>query len=276
MTETVRQPPRTARAHSARRPAEDLRPGIAPASRAWRPAEAVAGLAFGALSRLRGARIFHPDGVGYTGVLQVEEERTDYPGVALLERPGEHRALLRFSRAAGLPEPLPDALGIAIRLLDVHGPSRHQDFLLVTSADGLLLHHLLLPSIRGFFGQSFSSLLLYRIGGKLRLVGATPAARPAQREARGSLAELTTLADRGDLGFDLSLAPLTGRWRSVAHLRVDDRLPDDTTERLAFTPWNTGGGIEPAGPLMGIRLAAYRASQRGRGLRPGEIPSGSR
>jgi hypothetical protein len=253
-------------------PADERGAGVASDSGTWGPVDALTGLAFVALSRLRGARIFHPHGIGYTGVLQVEEAQPDYPGVALLERPGEHHALVRFSRAAGLPEPLPDALGIAVRLLDVHGPNRHQDFLLVTSADRPLAHHLLLPAVRGFFGQSFSSLLLYRFGGKLRLVGAAPAARPAQRETRGALPELARLADRGDLGFDLALAPPTGRWRFVAHLRVDDRLPDDTTERLAFTPWNTGGGIRPAGPLMGIRRVAYRASQRGRGLQPDEIP----
>jgi hypothetical protein len=34
------------------------------------------------------------------------------------------RPLLRFSRGAGLPEPLPDVLGVAIRLPDAHGPGR--------------------------------------------------------------------------------------------------------------------------------------------------------
>jgi hypothetical protein len=51
-----------------------------------------------------------------------------------------------------------------------------------------------------------------------------------------------------------------------------ERLPGETTERLAFTPWNTGGGIRPVGPFNRLRLAAYRGSQRGRGLEPAEIP----
>src|SRR5215208_5933583 len=82
---------------------------------------------------------------------------------------------------------------VSLRLVDVHGHGRHQDFLLVTSADGPLLHHLLLPGVRGFLGQSFSSLLPYRLGGRLRLVGAQPA-RQRERLARGALAELVELA----------------------------------------------------------------------------------
>jgi hypothetical protein len=250
----------------------DSDPGAASGAATPGPVQAAVGAAFGALSRLRGARIFHPQGVGYTAVMRVEEREARYSGVPLLERAGEHPALVRFSRAAGLPEVLPDALGLAVRLVDVHGTGRHQDFLLVTSADGPLFHHLLLPGVGGFFGQSFSSLLLYRVGRELRLVGATPATRPRAREGRGGLRDVVRVADRGELVFQLALAPLMGRLAPVADLEVRDRMPDDETERLAFNPWNTGGGIRPTGPLMGLRQSAYRGSQEARGLQPTEIP----
>ena len=274
MGAAVRQPRGAERAGAARkrRSREGTGPGTPVDPATPSPVGGATGVVFGALSRLRGARIFHPEGVGYTGVLRVKRPQPGYRGVPLLERPGEHQALVRLSRAAGLPEPLPDALGIAVRLLDVHGRGRHQDFLLVTSADGPLLHHLLLPGVRGFFGQSFSSLLLYRFAGRLRLVGATAAAQPASRAAGGAVAEVIRIADRGDLGFHLALAPLLGSWEPFAELRVGARLPDGETERLAFTPWNTGGGIRPVGPLMGLRRAAYRGSQRGRGVEPSRIP----
>ena len=247
-------------------------PGTAAGTAVPGPLAAAAAATFGALSRLRGARIFHPEGVGYRGVLCVERSQPGYAGIPLLERPGEHHALFRFSRAAGLPEPLPDALGLAVRLVDVHGRGHHQDFLLVTSADGPLLHHLLLPGVGGFFGQSFSSLLLYRFAGKLRLVGATAADRPESGEDRGTLAELARVAERGELAFDLALAPVLGRWATIGALRVGERLPDAETEQLAFTPWNTGGGIRPVGPLQGLRRAAYRGSQEARGLDRAQIP----
>jgi hypothetical protein len=83
---------------------------------------------------------------------------------------------------------------------------------------------------------------------------------------------LVRVADRGELVFRLGLAPLMGYLATVADLEVGERLPDAETERLTFTPWNTGGGIRPNGPLMGLRRAAYRGSQEGRGLHPTEIP----
>jgi hypothetical protein len=217
------------------------------------PIAAAAAAGFGALSRLRGARIFHPEGVGDAGTLRVGRSHAEYPGVPFLEHAGEYPALFRLSRGVGLPRPLPDILGLAVRLTDVHGPGRHQDFLLVSSVDLPVLHHLLLPTRRGFLGQSFSSVLAYRVAGRLRLVGAQPMAR-------------------GELRYSLALAPLLGRWTAVGDLVLGERLPDEDTERLAFNPWNTGAAMRPTGPFMGVRRAAYRGSQANRGLRREEIP----
>jgi hypothetical protein len=235
------------------------------------PVARAAAAIFGALSRLRGRRIFHPVGVGYSGTFTVQQPLPGYGEVPLLARTGEHPVVVRFSRAVGLPEPLPDALGLALRLVDVHGPGRHQDFVLVTSADGPLLHHLLLPNLRGFFGQSFSSLLLYRVGGRLRVVGAQPVAR-VRHAVRGALPELIAGAGQPGVHFRIALASPLGRWQPVGDLRLLVRLSDEETERLAFTPWNTGGGIRPVGPLMGLRRAAYRGSQRGRGVPDADVP----
>ena len=234
-----------------------------------RPLATATGALFGALSRLRGARIFHPRGVGFEATLSVDRPCRGYRNVPLLERPGDHRAIVRLSRAAGLPDFLPDVLGLSLRLQDLHGPGRHQDFLLVTSADVPGLHHLLLPAPRGFMSRSYSSLLLYRVGGRLRLVGAEPAlVRP--RGDRGTLAEVTEAAAAGALRFRLALASLQGRWNPFADLVIGEQLDGDRTERLAFNPWNSGGGIRPIGPLQGLRRAAYAGSQRGRGERAPE------
>ncbi len=58
-----------------------------------------------ALSALRGKRIFHPDGVAYEAELAVH---ADGPatGAPLFDVPGRHRAIVRASRGAGLPEGL--------------------------------------------------------------------------------------------------------------------------------------------------------------------------
>lgn len=204
------------------------------------------GTAFRALSRIRGKRIFHPNGTGYDATLEVF---SGWEGVPAFAPGSEHRAIVRLSRAAGLPAPLPDALGIGLRLPEVYGAGCHQDFLLATSSRGPLLQHLLLPGVHD--GQPYSSLLLYKVGGDVRLVGALP---------------------DGPKRFKLAVAPLSGGWRPIADLRLGRELPAEYTEQLAFNPWNTGAGIRPIGPLMGLRRAAYRGSQRGRGLTGAQIP----
>lgn len=62
-------------------------------------------------------------------------------GSTLLSAPGVHTAIVRFSRSIGAPRPLPDLLGMSLRVLDAYGPDRHQDFLLVTCGARPLLHH---------------------------------------------------------------------------------------------------------------------------------------
>jgi len=80
---------------------------------------AVAGV-FYALAVLRRRRSLHP-GVGYAGWLQVDAGAAR-SGVPLFSPDAWHRAVLRFSRDAGRPEPLPDALGVAVKLPAAHGP----------------------------------------------------------------------------------------------------------------------------------------------------------
>ena len=162
-------------------------------------------------------------------------------GSPLFDEPGDLPAIVRLSRGAGLPEPLPDAIGLAIRLCDVHGPKRHQDFLLITSVDVPVLHHLILPGLLP--DQSYSSVLPYRIAGRLMLVGAIP---------------------RGRGAYDLALAPPGGKFSPIARLSLGGRLSSELSEGIRFNPWHTGARIVPAGPLQRWRRGAYRASQEGR------------
>ena len=231
------------------------------------PIAGVAGGAFGALSALRGKRIFHPFGNGYEGTFVVTERPRHATGARLFDDVAEHRVIVRASRALGLPESLPDALGLAVRLPDAHGEGSHQDFLLVTSADGALLHHLLLFAPGGFFAQSYSSILPYRVGRAIRLVGAVPR-RPATPALGTDLEALEEAVSDHQARFDLALASLGGRWERRGVISLQERLGEAETEELTFNPWNTGGDIRPTGPLMGLRNPAYRGSQRGRGVEP--------
>ena len=231
------------------------------ASIARRPAATAAGALFGGLATVRRRRALHPDGASYEATVRIDgDARYDVP---LLRQPGSHRALLRFSRGLGLPSELPDALGIAVRLCDVHGEGLHQDLLMTTSARPPVLHHLLLPALRGPFGQPYSTIIPYRVGGGVRLFGVLPLAAPAH-DARTDLEEFADAAARGAARFALALAAPFRGWRSVGVLETGAPLDRETGERLRFNPWNTGGGIRPVGPFQGLRDAAYGASQRAR------------
>jgi hypothetical protein len=214
------------------------------------------------VSRLRGGhRSLHPNGDAYEAKFVVPERRESL-GADLLDEPGERRAIVRFSRGAGLPEPLPDILGIAIRVLDAHGPGGHQDFLLATSSGLPVAHHALLPATT-FFDRTFSSILVYSIGGATRLVGAEPRSSAPVDHGTG-LDAVRVAASRGQLFYDLSLAAPFGRFDPVARLDVGAPLPDEQGERLTFNVWNSGGGIRPGGPFQGLRMPAYEGSQSGR------------
>ncbi|TLM74585.1 hypothetical protein FDW81_05060 [Pseudarthrobacter sp. NamB4] len=94
------------------------------------PAPAVteaAGRAFAGLFRLvklaRPDRPIHPDGLGLSGELVRTGSGHEPSGVDWLDAPGLDTVQARFSRSAGLPQSLPDVLGLALRLTPNPGSS---------------------------------------------------------------------------------------------------------------------------------------------------------
>jgi hypothetical protein len=85
---------------------------------------AVLAAAFRLLARLRRGRALHPLGVGYHARLEITPGAGRWAGARLLVPGARYDAVVRFSRGGGLPEPLPDALGVAVRLPDAYGPGR--------------------------------------------------------------------------------------------------------------------------------------------------------
>lgn len=218
---------------------------------------------WGGLSRLRGARIVHSQGLAYRGTF-VAQPHSERVGANLFDEPGTYRAIVRFSRSIGLPPPLPDLLGMAVRIEDAHGSGRHQDFPMISSAKGRVARHLLLPAVAGFFGQPYSTSLPYAIGSETWVVGAMADSPRGDRGARGQLRELEDARGRDRLRFTLAIARLSGSWRPVGALHFGEGLSAHQSEELKFNPWNCGGAIQPTGPFMGSRLSAYRGSQAGR------------
>jgi hypothetical protein len=229
---------------------------------------AVAG-GFYALAALRRRRSLHPTGVGYQGWLRVPDDSPPQPGLPLFQAGATHPAILRFSRGAGLPEPLPDALGVAIKLPDAHSPGVDQDLLLTSSTDRPLLRRLLFPA-RSFARGAFSTALPYDLGSERVVLLLVPVLTSDGRSTggvghrpAGALAELRAIAADG-LEFELRAAKSLGRSQPLATVTVGPPLSADQTEALRFNPWTTGPGIRPSGWLNLLRDAAYRASQHGR------------
>jgi hypothetical protein len=240
--------------------------------RLWAAAAAgpVVAAGFYALAALRNGRSLHPTGVGYQGWLRVPNDSPPRSGVPLFQAGATHPAILRFSRGAGLPEPLPDALGVALKLPDAHGPGVDQDLLLTSSTDRPLLRRLLFPA-RSFVCGAFSTALPYDFGRERVVLLLVPVLTNAGRSSAcgvgqsggGSLAELRTVAADG-LKFELRAARSLGRSQPLATVTVGPPLPAGQAEALRFNPWTTGPGIRPSGWLNLLRDAAYRASQRSR------------
>ena len=231
--------------------------------RASSAASRAGGLAFGsvlaAVAAVRRGKAVHPHGVVHRARLVVPGS-PDAPAAAqLLATPAQHDALVRFSRSVGLPRPLPDLLGMSIRVLDAYGEGAHQDLMLVTSIDLPVLHHLFVPA-RDVWERPYSSSLPYRAGDETFLVGAIP--DPASPHPTGSdeLDRLDRAAATGRLAFHLAVAPVEGRFRAVAELRIGERVTD-ALDALRFSPFTTGGGMAPSGVLNGMRALAYPMSQ---------------
>lgn len=218
------------------------------------------GSVLAALSALRRGKVVHPHGAVHDAELLVAGQGDALGETELFGSEARRPALVRFSRSLGLPRPLPDLLGMSVRVPDAYGAGRHQDFLMVTSVDAPVAHHLFVPA-SDVQQRVYSSSLPYRAGGRLLLVGALPRADSPRCDGDDELERLAAAADTGALAFDLAVAEPWGRFRPVAELQVGERLPAEM-DALGFNPWNTGGGLEPAGTLNRLRDYAYPLSQR--------------
>lgn len=182
------------------------------------------------VARLRGAPALHPRGVVQHCTLQVPGGAGS--GCALLDEPGTHSGVVRFSRSAGLPAWLPDVGGVAVRLPGL-GTERHPLDLLFSTA----WRWVFVPSA---LSRTCSSLVTFRTGtGRALLLGARPAAD----------------------GFDMLVATPAGPWRTWGRLVVGERAED---QDLRCDPARGADDLEPSAYLRRLRAWSYAASQRGR------------
>jgi hypothetical protein len=190
---------------------------------------------------LRGARVFHPRGEAFTGTVEVDGGAG--LGARVLDEAGRHDVVVRLSRGVGLPAPLPDIVGLAVRFEGRGRDGGPLDVLVNTAGGPPLLRHLFLPEP---LGRTFSSVLPYRTGsGRLLLLG-------ARDEGTGTSWELLT-------------ASLTGAWSRWGRLTLGPALSGAVSEELRFAPTLGADDLQPVALFRSVRDLSYRESQA---LRP--------
>ena len=119
------------------------------------------GAAFGLAARIRRNKPIHPAGRVGTAVLDLTTPAANL-GVPLLAVPGRHDCLVRWSRSAGVPSPLPDVEGLALRIRDA-GDGHPADLLFASSGEGTVTRYT--PTLRAPHGHGPMSTLLPVVGG---------------------------------------------------------------------------------------------------------------
>lgn len=204
--------------------------------------------------RIRRARAFHPVGSAYRATVEVDGE-----GLVPALTPGSHPAVVRFSRGLGLRRRLPDIHGVAVRVLDAHGPDRHQDLLLSTVVSPGLGR--VVPMVRAdLTGGFYSSVAPYATPTGRRLVGLR-----IEAPDRYELAAAEDMVWTGRCRLQVCTAVGFKAWEPVATVAVHaDRLDEADERALGFDPWNTAEAFQPAGWVNRLRRPAYAASRAGR------------
>ena len=159
-------------------------------------------------------------------------------GVPFLDAEATDDVLVRESRAIGLPGPLPDIHGLALRVPNADGS--HGDLLLATTGFGRLTRFVLTAS-RSPYGRPLTTLLPY-----------DTAAGPVLLGARATAPSLV----------ELSFAVTDGPWQPFAALEISEQEREDA---LTFDPvLNTLPGLRQYDAVRRLREPGYRAARSSR------------
>jgi hypothetical protein len=210
----------------------------------------------GALARRRRGKPMHPRGVVLDAVLERAGGPTGW-GVPWLAGRGDEAAVVRLSRGAGLPSPLPDLLGLAVRL---PGPDGPVDLLLSTTGRGRLTRWLPVP--RRDAGAAYCSIMGYRTAAGPVFLAALP--EPGAAPVPAEPGPVAAAARAGRLVFTLAAARGTGPWQPFARLRLLAPVPEVDPDLRFDAVRNPPPGLVPDGPMARFRAPAYAAAREGR------------
>ncbi|MCQ6271241.1 SRPBCC family protein [Pseudarthrobacter sp. R1] len=236
-----------------------------------------AGRAFAALFRLlkvaRPDRPIHPKGRGLAGKVTRTGTSGEPSGLDWLDAPGIDPVVARFSRSAGLPQTLPDVLGLALRVTpsrnsvsgttldagadggaagggsDGSGPDGAADILFASTGWQLPGRFLLQPRL-DVSSATFTTLMPYRGRKGPVLLGLRSLSLPA-----GSITD-------GEWVLGLYWAKPAGPWRQCGELRLR-ASPEPADTPLRFNPLeNQPPGAQAYDWTRRLRERSYQAAQQ--------------
>ena len=186
------------------------------------------------------AKPLHPRGSVVGGTLH-RFGADNKAGAAWLDQAGDDHVLVRQSRAVGLPAPVPDIFGLAIRVPTEAG--RPGDLLFASTGLGRLTRFTLTPA-RSPYARPMTTLLPYR----------TPA---------GAVLLSAVFPDEHKVA--LAWAVGAGPWHPIAELLLHGDPADEADLRLSFDPVeNLLPGLETYEWVRRLREPAYATARRSR------------
>jgi hypothetical protein len=218
------------------------------AQRAGRSVATIVGWLLGAVffavgkARTRRRKALHPRGEVRSGRVDRHgcARRT---GVEWIDEPGTDQVLVRLSRSTGVPPPLPDVYGMALRLPRQDGG--YGDLLLATTGTGVPGRFVL--RLARHAASAYTSLFPYRAPCGAVLLAALPL------DAEGAR-------------FELAWSGLSGPWAPFAVLEVPSESDAASDGRISFDPvLNLVPGLDSYRWAAQLRRFAYAGSRRARG-----------
>lgn len=211
--------------------------------------------AMGVLAAVLRRRALHPVGVACSGTWTAADDTLPF-----VQAPEPWPVVVRLSKGAGLPGPVPDVLGLAIRIVSARGADQHADLLLSSTAgSGRLGQHLLRPTW-AFDRARYSSLAGYETPiGRGTLWARAEVLEPGP--APHTLAAAAEAALAGRLVYEVGITTAT-KDHLLATVRLHEPLTPEEAEGLRFDPRHGAPGLVPADLLNDLRGRAYDASQR--------------
>lgn len=195
----------------------------------------------------RPGRPIHRNGVMLEGTLT---HNRVFSGEEWLDSPGDEQVLARISRSAGLPDTVPDVVGLALRVGDA-------DVLLSTTGRGIPGRFVILPR-RSVVDGPFTTLMPFR--------GTEgPVLLAVRREGPGP--ELRTLSELHRCGEELQwglfYSRLRGPWTRVGTLRL--KVSGDQQQAPRFDPvGRPPAGLGTYGWTRALRAPSYALAQKSR------------